>query len=110
MSKKDKTQGGGDFYERALTEAERLRLPEAREMEGLDEEIAMLRVRLFTAAQRRDRLDLLSKGVDMLMRMVAMRYRLSPQSQDNLAESIAGVLQGIGVELGVGEFNDAAEG
>lgn len=99
------------FYAAALTEAERMRLPEAREVEGIDEEIAVLRVRLFTAVEARPvQLKLLTQGMGMLVRMVAMRYRMSEKSQEDLSESLAGVVEGISTALGLGEFSDYVEG
>ena len=41
------------FYTEALTEAERERLKAARKVDGLEEEVAMLRVRLLTALKER---------------------------------------------------------
>lgn len=88
------------FYEQALSEAERILIPEAREIEGLDEEIALLRVKLSTAlAERPDNMPLMMRGVELLVKAVAARYRLSKKSQDNLAEAIDGVLKEIGAVL-----------
>ena len=99
------------FYEAALTEAERMRLPEAREAEGFDEELALLRTRLLTAVlERPERLDVLERGIAMLVRVAALRYRMSPQSKEDLAESLAGVVNSIGAAVGLGDFDDAAEG
>jgi len=42
-----------DFYTRALGEAEKALLPEARELDGLDEEIALLRVKLIQAIREK---------------------------------------------------------
>jgi hypothetical protein len=98
------------FYSRALSRAERLRLAEARELQGLDEEIALLRVKLQRLAEEHpERLDLLFKGVGLLVRAVSTRYKLSPSSQEDLAASIAGVLKGIGGVLGL-EEHDGSEG
>ena len=98
------------FYDEALTEAERLRLSTARAVEGIDEEIAVLRTRFYTLAEQRpQRLDLLVKGMGVLVRAVGMRYRMSPKSEESLAESLAGVLNGIGASVGLGEFYDDAE-
>ncbi len=89
-----------DFYADALSQAERLRLPQAHMVEGLDEEIALLRVRLFTAVQKRpEELELLLRGVNALVRLAAMRYRLSDKPAEQLSQSIAGVLEGIGGAL-----------
>ena len=98
------------FYESALTEAERMRLPEAREVENIDEEIAMLRVKLYTAVEKYPaQLGLLAKGVGMLLRMAALRYRMSDEAKEDLEASIEGVLNGVGRAMGLGEFGGAAE-
>jgi hypothetical protein len=65
------------FYADALSEAERADLPVALEIEGVDEEIALLRLRIRTALEEHpDDLPLMFKGVDLLAKMVATRYRL----------------------------------
>jgi hypothetical protein len=88
------------FYAEALSEAERVLLPEAREIEGLDEEIALLRVKLTSAlAEQPDNMPLMMRGVELLVKAVAAKYRLSKKSQDNLAEAIDGVLKEIGAAL-----------
>ncbi len=88
------------FYEQALSEAERVLIPEAREIEGLDEEIALLRVKLSTAlAENPDNMPLVLRAVELLVKAVAAKYRLSKKSQDNLAEAIDGVLKEIGGTL-----------
>ncbi len=95
-----------DFYARALSRAERLRLAHAQEVEGVDQEIALLRVKLQQLAEKHpDKLELLFKGVSLLLRAVATRYRLSPRAEDDLSRSIAGVLSGIGSALGLEEGN-----
>ena len=96
----------GGFYEEALSEAERLRMPRARQIKGLDEEIALLRVRLLRYAKEHpEKLEVLLKGVTLLVRAVATRYRLSPTAQQDLADNVAGVLDGVGKTLGLGEFH-----
>ena len=69
-------------------------------MEGLDEEIALLRVKLSQAlAQHPENTELLLKGVGMLVRAVATRYRLSPRAKENLAGAITEVLKEVGGAL-----------
>jgi hypothetical protein len=88
------------FYEEALSEAERENLPEARLMEGLDEEIAVMRVRLKRALEEHPQdVKLIAKGLDLLVKAVAARYRLSPKARKDLSDSIAGVVEGIGAAL-----------
>lgn len=89
-----------DFYARALGEAEKTLLPEARELEGLDEEITLLRVKLIQALREKPQdMDLLLKGVGMLVRAVSTRYRLSRKAEEDLYQSVLGVLRGIGDAL-----------
>ena len=52
------------FYASAVSEAEQLQLPEAMKIEGLDQEIALLRVRLSRLAQEDP--ALLFKGMELL--------------------------------------------
>lgn len=90
----------GGFYESAMDEAERNLLPDARKIEGLDEEIAVLRVKLRSAVkQRPENLPLMLRGIDLLVKAVSARYRLSKQSEAALADSLAGVIRGVGGEL-----------
>lgn len=89
-----------DFYANALSRAERMRYSRAREVEGIDEEIALLRMKLrYLLEEHPDKVDLLFKGVNLLLRAVATRYKLSPKASDDLYQSIVGVLNGIGREL-----------
>ena len=86
------------FYREALSEAERWE--RARQMEGLDEEVALLRVRLKeTLEERPQDMQLIAKGVDLLVKAVAAKYRLSPKAQRDLSDSITGVVRGIGTAL-----------
>ena len=85
------------FYDRVLSEAERVLLPQAGEVQGLEQEIALLRVKLATAVQEHpENLPLMLRGVELLVRAVSAEYRLSRKSQDNLAAAIDGVLKEIG--------------
>jgi len=88
------------FYAEALSEAEKVRLPEAREIEGLDEEIALLRVRLSTLlSEHPENTELLLKGVGMLVKAVATKYRLSKKARANLTDAITDVLKEVGSAL-----------
>ena len=97
MAKK-KAKGG--FYTQAVSEAERLLLDEAMEIEGLDEEIALLRVKLMSAiSEHPENTDLLLKGVGMLVKAVGTKYRLSKKARENLTDAITDVLKEIGGAL-----------
>ena len=43
------------------------------------------------------------RALETLNRLVSTRYRLSKQSREDLADSLAGFLQGVRSELGIGE-------
>ena len=80
-----------------MSRAERVRLSRARQLQGLDEEIALLRVRLGSLVEEQpENVELLIKGIGMLVRAVSAKYRLSPRSEKDLYQSLLGVLQGVG--------------
>lgn len=90
----------GRFYGAKLTGAERACLVEAREMEGIAEEIAVLRVKLRTAIDEHPNdMRLLSLGMEALVRAVSAEYRLSPKSRRDLAESFTNLLNSLGDQL-----------
>jgi len=89
-----------NFYGQALDQAERLDLERAQEIEGLDDEIALMRVRLKRAVQEHPQdVQLLVKGLDILMRAVGARYRLSPKSRRDLVDNLAATLNSLGDQL-----------
>jgi hypothetical protein len=86
-----------EFYARVLTEAERADLPLALKLQGVDEEIALLRLRLRSALlERSDDLALIFKGIDLLAKAVAARYRLPKAAEDELAETLQRLTASIG--------------
>lgn len=89
-----------NFYRQALDRADRLDLERAQEVEGLDDEIALLRVRLKRAVEEHPQdVQLLVKGVDILVRAVGARYRLSPKSRKELTDNLAATLNSLGDQL-----------
>ncbi len=89
-----------NFYHQALDRAERLDLERAQEVEGLDDEIALMRVRLKRAMKEHPQdVQLLMKGLEILVRAVGARYRLSPKSRKDLAENLAATLNSLGDQL-----------
>lgn len=95
MTAKEVVVAPSRFYRGALSEAEESDLPAALEVEGIDEEIALLRLRLRTALEEHpEDVQLMFKGVELLVKLVATRYRLSKGSERDLAGHIVGVLRG----------------
>ncbi len=96
-----------DFYESALDEAEAALLQDARKIEGLDEEISVLRVKLHSALEEHpEDLPLMLRGIGLLVKAVSARYRLSKQDEDDLAGNLAGVIRGVGGILMPEIFSD----
>ena len=95
-----------DFYNEALSQAEKVRLSRAKQIQGLDEEIALLRVRLGRLAEEQpENLELLIKGIGMLVRAVSTKYKLSHKAEEDLYQSLLGVLRGVGSVLLPEGFN-----
>jgi len=96
----DGSQLVAGFYDEALSEAERAALPLARELQGIDEEIAVVRLRLRSALEQRpEDLTLMAKGVDLLVKALSARYRLSKDEKADLSAGIKGVLEEVGGKL-----------
>jgi hypothetical protein len=97
MARKGKKKALTDFYAQALTEAEKFELSQAEEVEGLDEEIALLRLRLKEMLNEHpENISLFLRGVELLMKAVSTKYRLSKDDKDNLGDAVSEVLKDIG--------------
>jgi len=91
------------FYSKALHEAERLSLAEAVKVEGVDEEIALLRYTLAELVENYpDRIDLQLETASTISRLVRTRYLLSKEQKKSLKEAIARVLTEVAIPLGIG--------
>ncbi len=96
-----------DFYGSALDSAERIEFEAASKIEGLDYEIALLRTKLRNILKESpEDLQLMLCGIELLVKAVSARYRLSKQAEDDLAESLAGVIRGFGGQLLPEAFRD----
>jgi len=90
------------FYSRALDEAEKLELEEARCIEGIDEEIAVLRVKLRELIETEpDRFALHLEAANTIARLVKTRYNITREQKKSLKEAITTVLTEIAVPLGI---------
>src|SRR3990172_8102221 len=79
------------FYGEALSEAERLELEEALGVEGLDQEIALLRLKLKRALEEEpENLALIVKGLELLGPYIL---------QEGLVEGLRAVLEDVGAKL-----------
>jgi len=91
------------FYSRALSEAEKLDLEQASFVEGVDQEIALLRVKLLDLVENSpDRLDLQLEAANTIARLIRTRYQISREQKKSLKEAIHKVLTEVAVPLGIG--------
>jgi len=71
-------------------------------MEGVDEEIAILRVKLGELTEKEpDRLDLHLEAANTIARLVRTRYNITKEQKKSLKEAIANVLTEIALPLGL---------
>jgi hypothetical protein len=97
------------FYEQALSQAERAAFSEALEVDGFDEEIAALRLRLRSVIEAEPKdLALMLRGMDVLRRLVASKYGLSRKDQKALDSAFAAETLRRLEERGEGGENDDA--
>jgi hypothetical protein len=101
---KDKRKGSPQgFYSRALDEAEKLEMEEASTIEGIDEEIALLRVKFRELLEEQpQRIDLHFEAANIIARLVKTRYRITREQKKSLREAIQKVLTEVAVPLGIG--------
>lgn len=91
------------FYSPALTEAERLEMEDACQVEGIDDEIALLRMRLRElACQSPERIDLQMDLSNVIARLVKTRYQISNEQKRSLKAAVTKVLEEVAVPLGIG--------
>jgi hypothetical protein len=91
------------FYSRALDEAGRLEMEEAAYVEGIDDEIALLRIKLRSLVEQHpDRIDLHIEAANTVARLVRTRYQISKEQKKSLKDAIAKVLTEVAAPLGVG--------
>jgi hypothetical protein len=98
------------FYESALDEADRAGLADAREVEGIGEEVALLRLQLRRQlAEEQPDPRLVQAGVRLLVQSLLAERRLSPQQADEVGEALAALLEEFG-ELLHEPDDEASEG
>ena len=105
MVKSRKKPARRGFYLPALDDVSALKLEEARGMQGLDEEIALLRLKLRELLQEQPgEVDLHLRAATVLANLVKVRYAVSKEEKKGLKEAITRVLTELAVPLGVKAF------
>jgi hypothetical protein len=88
--------------------SDRKALAEAALVEGIDDELAELRVRLreLIGERKPENFELIMRGMKQIVGMVAARYRMSAKSKNELASAAAAVIQGVAAQLWPEEDGD----
>ena len=91
------------FYARILDEAEQLDFELASGVEGIDDEIALLRVKIKSIlCHDPENIKLIMQATDALARLVRTRYNITKDQKKGLKEAIANVLRDVALPLGIG--------
>ena len=104
-AKKSKISQGQQrgFYSKVLDEAEQLDLELAQDVEGIDDEIALLRVKIKSILEDDpENIRLIMQATNALARLVKTRYNITKEQKKGLKEAIGNVLRDIALPLGIG--------
>jgi hypothetical protein len=96
ISNRNKTE----FYARVLDEAEKLDFETAVELDGIDNEITILRVKIkYILEKQPENIRLIMEATNMLGRLVKTRYNITKEQKRGLKEAIGNVLEKYAVPL-----------
>ncbi len=91
------------FYSKVLDEAERLDFELATGVEGIDDEIALLRVKIKSMLENDpENIKLIMQATNTLAGLVKTRYNIAKEQKKGLKEAIGNVLRDVALPLGVG--------
>jgi len=91
------------FYSKVLDEAERLDFELATGVEGIDGEIALLRVKIKAILKNDpENIKLIMQATDALAKLVKTRYNITKEQKKGLKEAIGNVLRDVALPLGIG--------
>ena len=90
------------FYSRMLDAAEEADYVLATEVEGIDDEIALLRVKIKSVLRHDpDNFKLVLQAVTTLSRLLATRLNIGKRDKKGLKDAIINVLKDVAVPLGI---------
>jgi hypothetical protein len=90
------------FYSNVLNESQQRDFLEATEVEGFDEEIALLRVKIKSIMEHNpNNLRLITQAVNALCKLVMVKYDIRKEDKQGLREAITNVFKDIAGPLGI---------
>ena len=91
------------FYSKVLDEAERLDFDLISGVNGIDDEIALLRVKIKSVLEHDpENVRLIMEATNTLARLVKTRYNITREQKKGLKEAIGNVLKEVAIPLGIG--------
>ena len=91
------------FYARVLDEADQLDFELASGVEGIDGEIALLRVKIKSLLENEpENIRLIMQVTNALERLIRTRYQITKEQRKGLKEAIGNVIKDIALPLGIG--------
>ena len=86
-----------------LDEVEQLDFELATGVEGIDDEIALLRVKIKSLLERDPKnVKLIMHATNALERLIMTRYKITKEQRKGLKEAIGNVLRDVALPLGIG--------
>jgi len=90
------------FYSKVLDEAEQLDFELASGVNGIDDEIALLRVKIKSVLEKDpENIKLIMEATNTLAGLVKTRYKISKEQRKGLKEAIVNVLRDVALPLGI---------
>jgi len=91
------------FYSKVLNEAEQMDFKLASGVDGIDDEIALLRVKIKSLiAHDPENITLIMQATNILARLIKTRYNITKEHKKGLKEAIGNVFKDIAIPLGIG--------
>lgn len=101
---KPKTSQGKkhSFYSKVMDEADQLDFELAGDVEGFDDEIALLRVKIKSLLENDpENIKLILQATNTLVNLVKTKYNITKEQKQGLKEAIGNVLKDIAIPLGI---------
>ncbi len=90
------------FYSRALGEREKAAFEEARDVEGIDEEIALLRVKIKSLVEYDPQnIQLIMRAVEYIGRLIRIKNNISKNDKKGLLDAVSNALKDIILPVGM---------
>ena len=91
------------FYSKVLTAAEQLDLEVASDIEGIDDEIDLLRVKIkHCCLEDPDNIAIILEATSALARLIKVKYNLDAKQGRGVKDAIIDVVKELAIPMGIG--------